>query len=277
MTKLKCDIPLPTSQNPKVLVVRLITDRKQYCIKELIDTSKSLTYKNHKVIHIDNSADEFLKESLEDVGLTVIKTEHFMKDANGKYIYNTEAQEEKDKKKRKVLPVREMMIRDMNLARDLVIGQDYDYMLILEQDIIPHPDIIEKLLSYKQHIMSAFYWLDMKPLIHEGRAGWWTPVNYYVFKITNEGDVIRNTMFEPNPKEVYFPSGPFPYAHAGFGCTLVSKEVLKKIKFRYDPERAAQVDAFFCMDSIKAGFIPMVTTEIIVGHLHEDWDAKTKV
>ena len=95
-----------------------------------------------------------------------------MKDANGKYIYNTEAKEDKEKKKRKVLPVREMMIRDMNLARDIVLGQDYDYMLILEQDII-HPDIIEN-YYHTNSIMSAFYWLDMKPLVHE-QTGWWTP------------------------------------------------------------------------------------------------------
>ncbi len=60
--------------------------------------------------------------------MTVIKTEHFIKDANGKYIYNTEAKEDKEKKKRKVLPVREMMIRDMNLARDIVLGKIMTYV-----------------------------------------------------------------------------------------------------------------------------------------------------
>lgn len=262
---------------PKVLVCRLVTNRKNYCIKDCIDSSLGLTYPNCDVIHFDNSSDEFMKESLEAAGLNVIKTEHFEK-KNGDYIYNEEGTTEKEKSKRKTLPIREMMARDMNMARDIVLGKDYDFMLILEMDMIPHPDIIEKLLSYNRDVMSAFYWLDFKDMWHEGRAGWWTPVNYYHFKRTAKtGEPIQNIIFQPSPKDFYFPSGIREYAHAGFGCTLVSRRVLEKVKFRYDPRQVAQLDAYFCMDAIKYGFIPTMDTGLICGHNHEDWELGVKV
>lgn len=265
------------SKQPKVLVCRLVTNMKNYCVKELIDSSLSLTYPNHKVIHFDNSADDFLRETLEAAGLEVIKTEHFEK-KNGDYIYNTEGKTEAEKRKRRNLPVREMMARDMNMARDIVLGQDYDYMLVLEMDNIPHPDIIERLLSYNKDIMSAFYWLDMIDMEYEGRAGWWTPVPYYTFKRTAKtGEPIQNIIFQPEPKNWLYPSGIREYGHAGFGCTLISRRVLEKVKFKYDPKNVAQLDAYFYADSIKKGFIPYVDTGLIVGHVHQNWDARTKV
>jgi len=257
---------------PKVLVCRLVTNRKNYCVKELIDSSLSLTYPNHKVVHFDNSSDDFLKETLEAAGLTVVKTEHYEKDRNGSYIYNEKAETEKEKKKRKVLPIREMMVRDMNMARDLVLGQGYDYMLILEMDIVPHPDIIEKLLAEKEDSVAAFYWLDMIEMEYEGRAGWWTPVPYYMFKRTEKtGEPIQNIIFQPEPKMWFYPSGKISYAHGGFGCTLVSRRLLEKVKFRYNTENVAQLDAYFHSDSIKNGFIPKLLTGTICKHLHTDW------
>jgi len=248
---------------PKVLVCRLVTSRKNYCVKELIDSSKNLTYKNKDVIHFDNSEDIFLQETLEFFDLNVIKTDHFSKEV--------------DKKGKKItLPIREMMARDMNTARDIVLDKGYDYMLVLESDVIPHEDIIEKLLAYDKDIMAAFYWLDMNRIDVKGRECWYTPVNYYVFKRTSDGKVIPNILFEPEPKNLYYPSRVIEYAHAGFGCTLISKKVLEKVKFRYMPDRIAQLDAFFHVDAIRAGFVPHLDTGLIVRHFHEDWSPDFK-
>lgn len=249
---------------PKVLVCRLITDRKVYCVKELIDSSMGLNYPNMDIIHFDNGQRHYLKETLEYFGLNVIKTEHFSK--------------EKDKDGKKIsLPIREMMARDMNTARDIVLNKGYDYMFILESDIVPHEDIIQKLLAHNEKIMSAFYWLDMKRIDVEGRECWYTPINYYVAKRNNEGKIIPNMLFEPDPKFLYYPSRKIEYAHAGFAATLIHRDVLEKIKFRYDINEVAQVDAFFHMDSIKAGFIPCLDTGLIVMHYHMDWSTDFKV
>jgi hypothetical protein len=248
---------------PKVLVCRLVTKYKAYCLDSLIDSSKSLTYPNHKVVHFDNSEGDYFKESLEWFGLNVVKTPHFYKelDKEGKQV---------------TLPVRDMMARDMNYAREMVLSQGYDYMLILEQDIIPHEDIIERLLAHNEDIMSAFYWLDMQFAQVKGRDCWYTPINYYEFKKTKDGEIIPNIVFQPDPKKFFYPSRKIPYAHSGFGCTLVSKKVLEKVVFRYDPSQIGQLDAYFYMDSIKAGFVPYLDTGIIVQHLHEDWGADIK-
>lgn len=248
---------------PKVLVCRLVTNRKNYCVKELIDSSRSLMYENHKTIHFDNSDTNFLSDTLKWFGLEVVKTAHFQKEV--------------DKEGKRVpLAVRDMMVRDMNMAREITLTQGYDYMLILEQDIIPHPDIIEKLLAYDEDIMSAFYWLDMNFAQIKGRDCWYTPVNYYEFRRSDRGQIIPNIVFQPDPKTYFYPSRKIPYAHAGFGCTLISKEVLKKITFRYDPSQVGQLDAFFYMDAIKEGFVPYLDTGLIVQHLHEDWGADIK-
>jgi hypothetical protein len=248
---------------PKVLVCRLVTNRKNYCTKELIDSSRSLSYKNCKVVHFDNSNTPFLGETLEWFGLNVVKTNHYQKelDSEGKKVS---------------LPVREMMVRDMNMAREMVLSQGYDYMLILEQDIIPHSDIIEKLLSYNENIMSAFYWLDMNYAQIKGRDSWYTPINYYEFYKTDKGEIIPNIVFQPDPNKYFYPSRKISYAHAGFGCTLVSKNVLEKVVFRYDPTQLGQLDAFFYMDAIKEGFVPYLDTGLIVRHDHTDWGAEIK-
>jgi len=244
---------------PKVLVCRLITTRKLYCTKELIDSSRGINYPNVKIMHFDNSNSDTLQRTLEYFDMDVIKTDHYIKGT-------------KD-----TVPIREMMVRDMNLAREMALTQGYDYMLILESDIVPHKDIIQKLLAYKEDIMAAFYWLDMQKVDIKGRECWYTPINYYVFKRTEDGKIIPNVLFEPDPKYLYYPSRKIEFAHAGFGCTLISRKVLEKIKFRYDVKEVAQVDAFFHMDAIKAGFVPCLDTGLIVGHVHEDWDKDFKV
>ena len=60
----------------------------------------------------------------------------------------------------------------------------------------------------------------------------------------------------------------------GLGCILMHKDVLKNIKFRYDPEKEGFDDVFFCEDASKEGFEIFCDTNIKCKHLIKgmDWD-----
>jgi len=58
---------------------------------------------------------------------------------------------------------------------------------------------------------------------------------------------------------------------AGVGCVLIEREVLKKVKFRYEPDKKAFDDMFFYLDAKKAGYKIYVEGNIRVEHLFSPW------
>lgn len=214
-------------EQPRVLVGSPVADVKRYCLGNYIEGLRKLTYKNFDVVLVDNSkTDDYAKE-IAKLGFNVIKTpcrEH----------------------------VGDSVIEGMNILRDLAI-KEYDYFLCLHQDVVPPTNVIEKLLEAKKDIVTG---VVPHVLVKEdgiaknialiGQEDENNPEKYRYFNIES---VLKN-------KE-----GIIKVDFCATNCLMLSKDVLKKIKFRveiedrksHNPSRTVWDNVCFCRDAKKKG------------------------
>lgn len=215
---------------PRILVGCPTSDHKAYCLKEYAEALKKLTYKNFDILIVDNSKSRAYSKKMESMGLKVIKDD-----------YRENA--------------RERIVKSRNIIREEAIKK-YDYLLSLEQDVIPPPDVIEKLLKHEKEIISGLYFTyktneDKKTAV---------PV------LWTEDNGIRNL-----GEEEVMHDAVIKVEAAGLGCMLIKNEVLQKIRFRYEEESAAFDDMWFCKDAKEEGYKIFADTGVRCKHLIKKW------
>lgn len=225
---------------PKVLVGCPTYDGMEYCLNEYIKAVKNLTYPNYDILLVDNSKDDYYSNKIKKYNLHVIKIE---------YMENP----------------KDRIVESRNILRQKVLDGDYDYLFSLEQDVIPPEDIIERLLRHNKKVISGVYY---KYVWESGVSQLAALVMIGVNedgKLTEhkEADCLVRYMY---PEEVEEPRL-IKVEGAGLGCVLISKEVLEKIKFRYDKKKDSYDDMFFFIDTKKEKIDFYVDTSIKCKHL----------
>ena len=147
--------------------------------------------------------------------------------------------------------VKVRLVESRNLAREKVLKEGYEYLFCLDQDVIPPKDVIERLINYNKDIVSGVYFVynDENVLV---------PLIYKKVK----KDEVRNLTFE----EIKEPNL-ITVDACGLGCVLISRKVLEKISFRYDPSKEAFDDMWFSLDAVKNGFKIYCDTSVKCKHL----------
>ncbi|MDP2907669.1 MAG: glycosyltransferase family A protein, partial [Nanoarchaeota archaeon] len=184
---------------PKVLVGCPTSDLKGYALERYIRGIKDLNYENFDILLVDNSkTDNYLKK-IKKLGLPVVKG-----------TYNDSA--------------RQRIIDSRNIIRQKVLDGDYEYFFSLEQDVVPPPDMIQKLLGHNKKIVSGVYFTYQ---IDKGINVGLTPVLRK--KVGKDGLVImsKEDVVQPRFMEV---------GACGLGCVLIHRDVLEKIKFRFSED-----------------------------------------
>lgn len=227
----------------KVLIGCPTCDRYRYCIDEYLEAIKALNYKNYDVLLIDNSKDDSFFKELKNKGVDAEKIEYCE-------------------------PVRERIVRARNLLLDRAIKGNYDFLFSLEQDIIVKPDVLDKLLSQKKHVVSAYYGKDTVLVLEDKETG---EIKKVLIELPlvwlGVGDKIKRA----NPQEI-FNKGLIEIAASGLGCILISREVFTKIRFRYKEDKKAFDDMYFCEDISNLGYKLYLCTETNVKHLYKEWE-----
>lgn len=203
--------------------------RYKYCVDLWIECVKKIQEfsKEHQVDYLlaDNSETDDFYNKLKSKRVNVIKTPYF-------------------------LDVRERVVHARNILRQKAIEGGYDYFFSLEQDVLPEKDILNKLLNCNQKIISAYYGKNVKVLLKEVETG---ELKRGVIELAliwlKEGNKLRRA----NPQEV-LNKGVIEVGGFGIGCTLIHRDVFEKIKFKYEPEKKAFDDMFFCEDAEKFGY-----------------------
>src|SRR3989344_149075 len=196
---------------PKILVGCPTSFHKEYCLDEYARAIKSLTYPNYDILLIDNSLGEEYSKKIASYSLPVIK---------GPYLESA----------------RERIIASRNLLKQYAIDNNYEYLLSLEQDVIPPQDIIERMLVHDRQVITGIYFnRDNKQQLY--------PLAYVIsnqppnklpdMRPLNQEELWRNIFFQ--------------IISAGLGCLLIHKDVLARITFRYEGEEPFD-DRFFFLD-----------------------------
>lgn len=223
--------------NPKILVGCPASEYKKYCLKEYADAVKKIDYDSFDVLIVDNSeTDEYLN-AIKALGLNAIK---------GKWFPGA----------------RDRIVHSRNLLKDYALKNGYAYFFSLEQDVIPEPDVLKKLLSHKQKIVSGVVRNNL-PFQNQFKL---LPMAYVQHKRDPTGlDYISEE--ELNKSQLIEIKG------CALACVLIHKSVLEKINFRYT---GGFDDMMFCKDAIENGFKIFLDTEVRPKHLHSSWEGIEK-
>ena len=118
----------------KILVATPVYDGMEYCFKEFLEHIKTIDYDNFDILIMDNSRTKKFFRKIK----TIPKI---------KVIYD-ETQEEKNMKR---------LISSRNKILDYAIQKNYDYLLMMDSDVIIPPSILKKLLSNEKDVCSGLY------------------------------------------------------------------------------------------------------------------------
>ncbi len=225
--------PLSMTENklPKVLLGGLVSDYHDYCTDRFIESIKKITYPNCDTLFIDNSKSEDFYNRIKDK-LPVMR---------GKYFPS----------------IYDRLIHNRNILRQKALDEGYDYLLNVDQDIILPRNAIEVLLSHGKEIISGLYFNPIK----RGDNLKMSPTMWVSFS----GDKSRMV---PIKDDVALGSYMIEIASCGSGCLMIHRNVLEKVKFRYDLNEGPGVDdVFFCADAKKAGFKIYADTAVKCIHM----------
>lgn len=226
----------------KVLIGCPTCERYEKILDIYISAIKQLNFQDYDILLVDNS-----------------KTDEFYKRVKAKRIPIERTEYSENPKKR--------IVESRNLLLKRAIEGDYDYLLSLEQDIIAQPDLLKKLISAKKEIISAYYGTPTQVILQDNQTK-------EIIKATLDMPIIwlkdNDKIRRANPNEV-INKGIIEVGATGLGCILISKNIFKKIKFRFEENKLAYDDMFFCHDVKKLGYKIYLYSDIQLKHLHNDY------
>ena len=244
-------------KQPKILIGTPTCYLYEYCLREFAVSVKQLTYPDYDILLADNSPDDEYLKKLKQHGLPATKSP-FLKSARAR------------------------IVAARNVLRQYAIENNYDYFLSLEQDVLPPKDLIEKLLSHKQKIVSGLYYnLNNQyefPQLKPGTIQ--LPLAYKLFSKQEESKPAKEQLLRRLTKEEVGEKKRLLLRMSGLGCLLIHKEALKKIEFGYYPDSLASDDRCFSDKALEHKFPIVLDTSAICKHLFQkrpfDWSTIEK-
>jgi len=163
--------------------------------------------------------------------------------------------------------VKQRLVDSRNLLREKALKGGYDYFFSLEQDVIPCKDVLKQLIKDDKDIISAYYSKPIGATVQEKETGKISEVVLEIplIYLQTDGGVRRAC-----PPEIVN-KGIIPVGAFGVGCVLIKREVLEKIKFRFEEGKPAFDDFLFCHDAKRAGYALFLDLDIRAEHLHVPW------
>lgn len=231
----------------KILIGCPTYERYDYCVdmwvKKVEEIKKFSPEHEIDYLLVDNSPSEDFYNALKSKNINVIKAPYFP-------------------------DVRERVIYSRNILRDKFLEGGYDYLFSLEQDVIPEKDFLNQLLSHNKKIVSGYYGKPVILTLKDKETGEIKKavVEFALIWLDADNGQLRRA----NPQEV-MNQGLIKVGGFGIGGVLIHREVLEKIKFRYEKDKKAFDDMFFCDDSTKAGYELFLDSNLKFNHLTKPW------
>ncbi|MFH1400769.1 MAG: glycosyltransferase [Nanoarchaeota archaeon] len=209
---------------PRVLVGCPTYAGKEYCWQQYRDGLKAIAYPNKGILIVDNSKEDIFFEKMR-TDVPVIK--------------DVFQENPKDR-----------IVQSRNILRRKVLDEGYEYFLSLEQDVVPPPDIIERLLAHGKEIVGAVV---------------------ATIKVSPSGkNVVVPMLWHMRDDRIFFiPSQELMSKRlisidvCSLSCLLIHRTVLQKVEFRYEQ---GFDDMMFCRDAKEHGFDIFVDTAVQVKH-----------
>ena len=141
--------------------------------------------------------------------------------------------------------------RKYEWARTMALEGGYDALLTAESDMLLPPDALERLMTAGADVAYGLYCFRQSP---------------YHWNACSELTRFEARLWTENPESAVQRWGAIAAVKGlGLGCTLIRREVLETVTFRYHP--TAQADHYFALDTALCGFNQVVDTTVICGHI----------
>ncbi|QQG39219.1 MAG: hypothetical protein HYS32_02080 [Candidatus Woesearchaeota archaeon] len=248
---------------PKILVGSPVSDYHLYCTEDYLNSLQSLTYPNYDICLVDNSDTDDFYNFLKQKKINVIRKE--MKGGS----------------------IREKIVECRNILRQKVLDENYDYFFSVEQDILLPKNALDRLIKENKKIVTGVYLFVeehkgkklMAPLLSRE---WSKEEIDYVLKnkeevkkklptwykaIEEENFNFENLIYPISFKEIQEAKEFLKIKSGGLGCLLIHRDVLEKVKFRYEKDKEGFDDVFFYKDAQELGFEAFAYTKFICKHL----------
>lgn len=224
---------------PKILIAAPQHDSKKYCWEAWKERVQNLTYPNYDVYLAENSEDDSFYKEIKEAGFQAERVGH---NISGVLARTTKAHE---------------------ACKLYALNNGYDFMLHLETDVIPPLNVIERLLWSKKQVISGMY-----DIFHgKGRKA--------MIQMSEQLDrtvgAYRTVPFIEHEEPLFFDGTVKQIYHAGIGCTLIRKDILAMIPFRYDKRDIFHADTWFANDCFKRDIPVFADTSIMCKHLNKTW------
>ncbi|MFA6136316.1 MAG: hypothetical protein WC705_03100 [Candidatus Paceibacterota bacterium] len=226
--------------NPKILIGTPTYSGKFYCLSEWVENIKKINYPNFDVLLVDNSKDDEYKKRIESLGINCVKSPHY--EGN---------------------PVKSLC-EARKVFFDKALEGGYDYAFSIEQDLFPPADIIQKLLKSDKKIIGTTYLVGQLMDEKIRRKKDW---------LTSFADLEKEIILPDGNKAMYWMTlseiknrGVFRVKSCAFGCTLIARDVLEKIKPRVIEGLRRFDDYYFFEDCFKEGIEVYGDSDILVDH-----------
>lgn len=138
-------------------------------------------------------------------------------------------------------------------GRELALSGDYDGLLTVEHDMIVPPDAL------------ALLWTTDAPVVYgtyQFRHGM-RVVNLFQ-KLKNSLNIGMSLSLYPKELQAARRAGWCEVSGAGFGCTLIRRDVLECVPFR---DTGSAPDLPFAQDCVKAGVRQIGRCDVVCGHI----------
>lgn len=154
---------------------------------------------------------------------------------------------------------RENITHQYQAGRRAFLAGPYDAMLVIESDIIPPPDSLERLAALKADVAYG----------------------HYVFRTTAVSNIFERYPGAPRNEGESLSVWPAKYKEAkrrgvvacsgaGLGCALIKRHVLERFEFRHPADDGGYCDTWFNRDVLRAGMVQRADMNLMCGHKDAD-------
>ena len=164
--------------------------------------------------------------------------------------------DQRDKLKRRVMN----HLHQYKRGREVFLDGSYDAMLVIESDIIPPKDALQKLAALDVDLAYGVYRFRVSNVINI--------FEMYPGRPRNVGESLS---IRPGRLAAAVKAGVVDCSGAGFGCVLMQRQVIEQIPFRVEwPKNGGHCDSPFVRDAMRRGFKQRADMTVICGHKDEE-------
>jgi len=229
-------------ETERVMLGSAVNEHKGYILDKWIERVKELTYPNLDIALVDNTRSERYAERIRLlVSGTPVKIvrDVWCSDFRGR------------------------MVTSHNKIREKFLNSKASYVFILDQDVIPPVDVVERLVKHKKDVVVGLYKLYLDKGATDAEKSELNCCWYERGELKN--GVLRSKWLEDDRLNTGLIEWKGGFAT---GCVLLSRKVMEDTVFRHEGNLQ---DSVFWKDVLNRGYKVYVDTDIMCEHYPSSW------